>query len=82
MAGDVGEDLDAAGTERLDRALGFVNVASTSSSDTAATKAGKRFGWRATSSAIASLATRARSAAVSPCAISSSGGLGSEMTWR
>jgi hypothetical protein len=57
-------------------------AASTPSSATAATKAGKRSGWRAQSSAMPSLAIRARRCAVAPEANSSIGGLGSETTCR
>ena len=55
---------------------------STSVIDTAATKVGKRSGWRSHSSAMASLPIRARLRPTSPPARSSIGGLGSEMISR
>ena len=44
-------------------------------------KATNRSGWRRTRSAIASLAMRASSVPVAGSVMSSSGGLGSEITW-
>ena len=81
LAGDIGEDLDAARAEVVrPRGRSRASDASILFIGSAAMKAGKRSGCLRQTSASASLAMRASSGVLSGGAISSSGGLASEST--